>query len=63
MTAIRKCTRPDTATAVARSLAAPDPQKSVQLKIEYRAPGELKPADRAVHIYNRRQRRAVNASI
>lgn len=63
MNAVRKRTRPATATAVAQSLSAPALRKSVQLKMEYRAPTELKPADRTLRIYNRRQRRAVNASI
>ena len=31
--------------------------------MEYRPTGDLKPADRALHVYNRRQRRAVGASL
>ena len=61
MQTVRTRTRPGIALAPATS--APEVDKTLRLKVEYRAPGELKPSDRALHIYNRRQRRAVSASI
>jgi len=63
MNAVRQRTRAGTATAVAQVLGAPDFARTVQLKMEYRAPAELKPSDRSLHVYTRRQRRAVNTSI
>ena len=61
MNAVRTRIRPG--TAVAQVLAAPELHKTLRLKVEYRAPDELKPSDRSLHLYNRRQRRAVHASI